>query len=133
MELRESAPWRAWAAARDRAAAAEPEWSAELRADARRARDALTLMARDELALARAADAVARRDEDLPPRQPAADELARKRAFLDRFAVPPPLAIFGSAALCLALFLLDLHGVYGDWCHVARYGDFATQDASGCA
>ena len=90
LELRDSAPWRAWAAARDAAAAAEPDWSVELRGDGRRARDALAAMARDELAFSRAADAVARGEEDLPPRKPAADELERKRAFLDRFAVPPP-------------------------------------------
>ena len=42
------------------------------------------------------------------------------------FKVPPPLAIFGCAALCLGLFLLDVAGAYGDWCHVAKYGDFGT-------
>ena len=48
------------------------------------------------------------------------------------YKVPPPVAIFACAALCLGLFLLDIHGVHGDWCHVARYGDFATQDRSKC-
>ena len=48
------------------------------------------------------------------------------------FKCPPPLAIFLSAALCLGLFMLDLAGAYGDWCHVAKYGDFGTQDASVC-
>lgn len=48
------------------------------------------------------------------------------------FKVPPPVAIFSCAALCLALFFLDLHGASGDWCHVARYGDWATQDTSAC-
>ena len=50
-----------------------------------------------------------------------------------RFKWTPPLAIFGCAGLCLVLFLLDVHGIYGDWCHVAKYGDFATQDASRCS
>merc|ERR1719473_1231240 len=45
------------------------------------------------------------------------------------FKVPPPVAIFGCAALCLGLFFLDAHGASGDWCHVARYGDWSTQDA----
>ena len=45
----------------------------------------------------------------------------------------PPVAIFGGAALCLGLFFLDAAGAYGDWCHVPRYGDFASQDASECA
>mmetsp|Transcript_10006 Transcript_10006/g.25919 ORF Transcript_10006/g.25919 Transcript_10006/m.25919 type:complete len:491 (+) Transcript_10006:84-1556(+) len=49
------------------------------------------------------------------------------------FKWPPPAAIFGSAALCLGFFFLDIHGASGDWCHIARYGDFATQDASACA
>ena len=48
------------------------------------------------------------------------------------FKAPPPVAIFGCAAICLSLFFLDWHGVHGDWCHVARYGDWATQDASKC-
>ena len=48
------------------------------------------------------------------------------------YKVPPPLAVFGCAALCLGLFLLDLPGAHGDWCHIAKYGDFATQDASAC-
>ena len=45
------------------------------------------------------------------------------------FKLPPPLAIFGCAALCLCLFFLDWAGVHGDWCHVARYGDWDTQVA----
>jgi len=44
-----------------------------------------------------------------------------------RFKVWPPVAIFGCAGLCLALFFLDVHGTYGDWCHVSKYGDFSTQ------
>ena len=40
------------------------------------------------------------------------------------FKVWPPVAIFGCAALCLALFMLDISGAYGNWCHVAKYGDF---------
>lgn len=48
------------------------------------------------------------------------------------FKWPPPLAIFGCAALCLGLFMLDIHGASGDWCHIKRYGDFSTQDASAC-
>ena len=44
-----------------------------------------------------------------------------------RFKLPPPVAIFGCAALCLCLFLLDAHGIYGTWCHVPRYGTFDTQ------
>ena len=39
----------------------------------------------------------------------------------------PALVIFSCATLCLVLFFLDLNGAYGDWCHVAKYGDFATQ------
>ena len=46
---------------------------------------------------------------------------------------PPPVAIFGGAAICLGLFLVDVPGAWGDWCHVKKYGDFATQDASRCA
>jgi len=49
-----------------------------------------------------------------------------------RFRAPPPVAIFGCALLCLVLFLLDIHGIYGNWCHVAKYGDFGTQDRSKC-
>ena len=44
----------------------------------------------------------------------------------------PPVAIFGGAALCLGLFFVDVAGAFGDWCHVPKYGDFATQDASAC-
>jgi len=47
-----------------------------------------------------------------------------------RFNVPPPIAIFGCAALCLALFFLDINGAYGDWCHIEKYGDFSTQHAT---
>ena len=46
--------------------------------------------------------------------------------------MPPPVAIFGSAAVCLGLFFLDVQGASGDWCHVARYGEFPLQDASSC-
>ena len=49
-----------------------------------------------------------------------------------RFKIWPPVAIFGCAALCLVLFFLDVHGAGGDWCHVAKYGDFSTQDVSRC-
>ena len=48
------------------------------------------------------------------------------------FKVWPPVAIFGCAALCLALFMLDISGAYGNWCHVAKYGDFTWQDRSVC-
>ena len=48
------------------------------------------------------------------------------------FKVPPPLSIFGSATLCLGLFFVDVHGTHGNWCHVPRFGDWATQDASLC-
>jgi len=44
-----------------------------------------------------------------------------------RFNLPPPVAIFGCAALCLVFFFLDINGAYGDWCHIAKYGDFSTQ------
>jgi hypothetical protein len=47
--------------------------------------------------------------------------------------VPPPLAIFGGAALCFGLFVLDLPGAHGNWCHVPKFGDFAMQDASVCS
>jgi chromate transporter len=45
-----------------------------------------------------------------------------------RFGWPPPLAIFSCAALCLCFFFLDIAGAYGSWCHIAKYGDFSTQD-----
>ena len=45
----------------------------------------------------------------------------------------PPVAIFGCAAICLLLFVLDAAGAYGDWCHVAKYGTILNQDASVCA
>lgn len=45
-----------------------------------------------------------------------------------RFGLPPPVAIFGCAALCLIFFFLNINGAYGDWCHIAKYGDFWTQD-----
>ena len=44
-----------------------------------------------------------------------------------RFLVPPPVAIFSCAALCLVFFFLDLPGAFGSWCHVAKYGEFSTQ------
>ena len=54
--------------------------------------------------------------------------------FLVHFVkLPPPVAIFGGAAICLGLFFIDVSGSYGDWCHVPKYGDFSTQDASVCA
>jgi len=87
LEVRESAPWRAWDGFRTAVADAEPEWSAELRADAKVARRTLRAMAREELALSRATDARVRVEEELPPREPAADELERRSAFLDRFSV----------------------------------------------
>jgi chromate transporter len=45
-----------------------------------------------------------------------------------RFGWPPPVAIFSCAALCLCFFFLNIGGAYGDWCHIAKYGDFSTQD-----
>ena len=47
-----------------------------------------------------------------------------------RFGVPPPVAIFGCAFFALFLFAVDCPGAYGDWCHVAKYGDIATQHSS---
>ena len=51
---------------------------------------------------------------------------------IKRFKVPPPIAIFGCAFFCLGLFLVDCPGIVGDWCHVAKYGDFSTQDSDKC-
>ena len=98
LEARESAPWRAWDGVAAQIAAREPAWSADLRARGRRARAALRAMARDELALARAEDAVVRAEEELPPREAGADEAARRRAFVGAFRVPPPAPDAGAIA-----------------------------------
>lgn len=89
LEVRDSAPWRAWDGLAGYVTAREPGWSEGLRGRGRAARAALRAMARDELALARADDAVVRAEEELPPRDAGADEAGRKAAFLGTFRVAP--------------------------------------------